>query len=192
MTIIGFIRHGRTSWNEEGREQGKCDIALNEVGVRGAHQLAKRITSETWDVVYSSPLVRARQTAEIIGEYTGLPIYLDSRISEVGSGLIEGTTEEERVRKWGTNWRELDLGIESNNKVLTRGLAFIKEVCDINRKKNILVVSHGSFIEQILEVLTPHYKITEPLNNTSITTLKKNKNEWDCILYNCTKHLKTT
>jgi 2,3-bisphosphoglycerate-dependent phosphoglycerate mutase len=189
MIKIEMIRHGRTSWNDEGREQGKSDIPLNEDGVRGAHQLAERLRSEAWDMVYSSGLLRARQTAEIIANYTGMQIHLDPRLREVGGGLIEGTTEEERVKKWGSNWRELDLGIECNKQVITRGLSFIEEACEKHWNTSILVVSHGSFIEQILKVLVPRFNMVESLNNTSITTLVKCENEWNCTLYNCTKHL---
>jgi probable phosphoglycerate mutase len=62
------------------------------------------MSKENWDVVYSSPLLRAKQTAEIIGAKMGnLQIHLEPRLREVGGGQIEGTTEKERNLKWGSN-----------------------------------------------------------------------------------------
>ncbi len=189
MTKIGIIRHGSTPWNKGGRAQGNSDIQLNEEGLSGAHQLAERLRTEEWDIVYSSNLLRAQQTAEIIADKIRIKIHLDSRLREVGGGLIEGTTEEERVLKWGGKWRELDLGIESDDSVIARGLSLIEEVSNKHINQNILIVSHGSFIKQILKVLVPHFNIEESLSNASFTSLVKYENGWDCDLYNCTKHL---
>jgi probable phosphoglycerate mutase len=189
MIKIGIIRHGSTAWNKEGREQGNSDIPLDEEGLSGAHQLAERLKTEEWNIVYSSNLLRAQQTAEIVAEKIGIQIQLDPRLREVSGGLIEGTTEEERVLKWGGKWWELDLGIESDDKVIARGLSLIEELNDKHINQNILIVSHGSFLKKILKVLVPHFKIEDSLRNTSFTSLVKYENGWDCNLYNCTKHL---
>ena len=117
MIKIGIIRHGSTTWNVEGRAQGNSDIPLDEEGLLGANKLAERLKKENWDIVYSSNLMRAKQTANIIAVKSGIPIYLDPRLREVGGGLIEGTTEDERVLKWGEKWWHLDLGMEKATKV---------------------------------------------------------------------------
>ncbi|MCP1125551.1 histidine phosphatase family protein [Bacillus sp. 3103sda1] len=190
MTKIGIIRHGSTPWNKEGRAQGSSDISLDQDGILDAHKLAERLRKENWNFIYSSDLLRAKQTAEIIGEkIANIPIYLEPRLREAGGGQIEGTTEEERVLKWGKNWRELDLGIESADSVITRGLSVIEEIASKHDNKNILIVSHGAFIRHLLKELVPHLNMVEFPRNTSLTNLIKAKNGWDSELYNCTVHL---
>ena len=66
MTIIGFIRHGVTAWNKEGRAQGSTDVPLDEEGIAMAERVAERIAKEQCDVIYTSPLIRAKKTAESI------------------------------------------------------------------------------------------------------------------------------
>jgi 2,3-bisphosphoglycerate-dependent phosphoglycerate mutase len=190
LTKIGIIRHGTTAWNKELRAQGSSDIPLDENGLVEANKLAERLEKENWDVIYSSHLVRAKQTAEIIaGKMTNKQVQLETRIREVSGGLIEGTTEEERIKRWGNNWRDLDLGIEGKESVITRGLSAIKEFASTHNNKNILIVSHGSFIRHMLKELVPHLSMEKKLSNTSLTTLVKTENGWEWELYNCTRHL---
>lgn len=189
MTIIGIIRHGSTAWNKEGRAQGSSDIPLDQEGLTQAHALAERLSKEEWDLIYSSELSRAKQTADIIAERLGLPApRTDRRLREAEGGLIEGTTEQERIERWGKDWRELDLGIESYEKVTARGLEFLEEVSALHPNKKILLVSHGSFIRQLLKKITPN-QAEEKLHNTSMTRVKRIQNGWDCELYNCIAHL---
>ncbi|MDF2038214.1 histidine phosphatase family protein [Cytobacillus oceanisediminis] len=190
MTNIGLIRHGITAWNKEGRAQGSSDIPLHEEGLAEAERLAERLAAESWDVIYSSNLIRAKQTAEAIQEKIGsITLHLDPRIREVGGGMIEGTTEAERIKKWGTGWREMDLGFEPKESIINRGLEFLQEISDKHPGENVLIVSHGSFIRHLLRELVPHTDLSSPLKNTSITKLLIKESQWDCELYNCTKHL---
>lgn len=190
MTRIGIIRHGTTAWNKEGRAQGSSDIPLDQEGLSQALALGKRLSKENWDYIYSSNLLRAKQTAEIVSEHTGISnISYDTRLREIGGGQIEGTTEKERVSKWGTNWRELDLGIESEKSGTSRALSFIEDIANKHTNKNILVVSHGSLIRHLLKGLIPNVNTDEHLKNTSLTQLKQSSNIWDCELYNCTIHI---
>jgi len=189
LTKIGFIRHGRTPWNIEGKAQGWCDIPLNNEGIEEANRLALRLLSEEWDMIYSSDLLRAHQTANIIAEKLMKNVNLDSRLREVGGGLIEGTTEEERILTWGKEWRELDLGIESDDAVFSRGLSFIDEICVKHPYENVLIVSHGSFLKKIIKRILPNESFEKPLLNTSITMLQRDESGWHCPLFNCTKHM---
>ncbi|MFC4559217.1 histidine phosphatase family protein [Virgibacillus kekensis] len=190
MTRIGIIRHGTTAWNKERRAQGSSDIPLDQDGIAQARQLAERMKNEKWDYIYSSNLSRAQQTAEVVAEKLGIPVQVDPRIREVGGGLIEGTTPAERVEKWGEKWWEEDLQFEPTEKVISRGLSFFDEISEKHRDKNILVVSHGSFIKHLVKEIVPLFKVDESLKNTSVTVLDKNDEGWDCSLFNCTKHLK--
>ncbi|KIL43262.1 histidine phosphatase family protein [Jeotgalibacillus campisalis] len=192
MTTIGLIRHGVTEWNRSGRAQGHTDIPLSEEGIEQARRVAERIASEdeTWDLIISSDLSRARQTAEAIAKELGLqkPIQ-DDRIREMHLGEIEGLTIEDRVTRWGDNWREQELGIETKDTVAQRGAAFIEEILTQHKGKKILIVSHGGLIGLTLKHLLPEQFTETLLENTSLTILKHDETKWDCSLFNCSKHL---
>jgi probable phosphoglycerate mutase len=190
LTRIGIIRHGRTKWNLEGKAQGHSDIPLDQDGLSDAKELAERLSAEEWDVIFSSPLMRAKQTAEAIGMRKKIEILYDDRLLEVSGGQIEGTTEAERVTKWGKEWYKLDLGIEKSDVVLSRGLSFIEDIINVHPEKNILIVSHGSFIKHLLKELVPQLNNIGSLKNTSLTILNKTNQFWDVELYNCTQHVK--
>ncbi|WP_087973239.1 histidine phosphatase family protein [Oceanobacillus rekensis] len=189
MIEIGFIRHGTTAWNKEQRAQGSSDIPLNEEGLIQAQQVAERLSAEKWDVIYSSDLSRARQTAEAIANKTGIPLQLDSRLRELGGGLIEGTIEEERINKWGLEWRQMDLGMETEESLIARGTSFMEELVEKHENSRILIVSHGAFLRRLLKTVVPHFNFDESLKNTSVTSLLMADEQWNCNLYNCTKHI---
>ena len=190
MTEIAIIRHGTTSWNKAGRLQGYSDIPLDEEGIEQAMKLGQRLSNENWDLVYSSHLIRARQTAAIIAQEINISSVIeDIRIGEAGGGLIEGTTEEERLLKWGANWKLQDLGMETNESVITRGLSFLEELVAENKGKKIVLVTHGSFIRQMLNKIVPAMSPAPPMKNTSFTRLLLSENSWNCKLFNCIQHL---
>ncbi|SEM68474.1 Broad specificity phosphatase PhoE [Paenisporosarcina quisquiliarum] len=191
MTTIGLVRHGITDWNVLGRAQGISDIPLNNLGKQQASALANRLVlEEGWDVIVTSDLARAKETGQIIAAKLNLSINVfDKRIREINCGEIEGTTEEERLKKWGSNWRELDLGIEKFSDVSDRGYEFITELTNTYSDKRVLVVSHGALIGLTLQRLLPERFQKTQLDNTSITILNIKQGVWNCSLYNCTKHL---
>lgn len=191
MTTIGLVRHGITDWNELGKAQGVSDIPLNQIGRQQAFALADRLSLEQkWDVIITSDLSRAVETAQIISTTLQLPVSMhDERIREINCGEIEGTTEIERINKWGSNWREMDLGMEKYDLVSNRGSAFLEELVTIYKDKRVLVVSHGALIGLTLQRLLPEQFSKTSINNTSITILTNIKNTWSCSLYNCTIHL---
>lgn len=191
MTTLGIVRHGITEWNRLRISQGCADVPLNDTGRKQAAAIAQRLAEESpWDLIVSSDLSRARETAEIIAEKLQMPISrLDQRIREISCGEIEGTTEAERLEKWGADWRSLDLGMEKTEDVAARGMAFIKELAEQHPGKRILMVSHGALIGLTLQALLPDQFLKTDLDNTSITILEQAEGLWQCPLYNCTKHL---
>ncbi|MDL0434347.1 MULTISPECIES: histidine phosphatase family protein [unclassified Niallia] len=186
---LGLIRHGSTAWNREGRAQGSSNIPLDKEGVDGARLLADRLCQDNWDVIYTSDLMRAKQTAEIMAERLQIKVIFDSRLRETGGGMIEGTTERERIARWGEDWRELDLGIESVESVKARTQAFRSERLDKAIHQNILIVSHGALLTMLIAELDPQVSVEHPLKNTSFTNFSFIDNSWKCSLYNCTTHL---
>lgn len=191
MTTIGIIRHGITDWNLKGIEQGRIDVPLNDEGKLQAIALAERLTAEEpWDLLISSELARAKETAEIISERLEMPIsFLDARLIEMDSGEIEGTTEAERLEKWGVDWQRLDLAMESQDIAAQRGLEFFEEISKKFEGKRVLIISHASLIGATLKKILPEQICKVNLRNTSITILHRLDRNWECSLYNCIKHL---
>ncbi|MHC8520704.1 histidine phosphatase family protein [Rossellomorea sp. H39__3] len=191
MTTIGLIRHGITEWNLLGKAQGISDIPLNETGREQAGKLGERLAAEEpWDLIIASDLCRATETADIIGSKIGLSLHhTDETIREVNCGEAEGMTEEERLEKWGKEWRSRAIGMEKHEDVAGRGLRFLEDVVQKYEGKRVLVVSHGALIGLTLKRLMPDAFQQTNMENTSITVLHHHEDQWDCSLYNCSKHL---
>ncbi|MBD3919429.1 histidine phosphatase family protein [Paenibacillus sp. PR3] len=189
-TTIGLIRHGVTEWNRQGRAQGVSDIPLNDDGMKQAEALAMRFTYGEWDVLYSSDLIRARQTAEFVQQSLGVAtVITDERVREIDCGLMEGTTEEDRIARWGAHYHELDLGMETRQSVAKRGISFLEHMVNQHPDQRVLLVSHGALIGMTLQHLLPRLFSKTYIDNTALTILTYTNNEWECQLYNCTKHL---
>lgn len=190
MTTIGFVRHGVTAWNKEGRAQGSSDVPLDEEGIEMARRVAERLSKEQWDIIYTSHLIRAKKTAEIIADkMQDVELVEDSRLREISGGLIEGTTEAERIEKWGEDWREQDMGFEPHESIISRGMAALDEIKQKHAGKKVLVVSHGGFIKRMLNELVTDTVHEEGLDNTSVTIVELNDEQNLCHLFNCTAHL---
>ncbi|MDR2686749.1 MAG: histidine phosphatase family protein, partial [Oscillospiraceae bacterium] len=91
MTLL-YLRHGQTDWNARDLVQGRTDIPLNETGRAQARARATELIGyrPPVDVIYASPLKRARETAEIIQSALGVPLYFDNRLMEMRFGRLEG------------------------------------------------------------------------------------------------------
>src|SRR5205807_6477394 len=106
MTTLLLVRHGETDWNRDGRWQGHSDTRLNERGREQARELAGQIDGV--DVIYSSDLARARETAEILAAELGIEVHVDQRLRERGFGAWEGLTSteiEDRDAESHRRWR---------------------------------------------------------------------------------------
>lgn len=88
-----IVRHGQTEWNVLKKMQGSADIELNEKGLTQANTTADMLKSLTFDIIFCSPLKRAKQTAEIINSKRGHNIVLDDRLKERNYGEFEGTSK---------------------------------------------------------------------------------------------------
>src|SRR5699024_7443534 len=188
MITIGLIRHGLTDWNEEGRIQGSIDIPLNDKGKWMAKRLANRLRCRQWDTIYTSPLQRAQMTAHIIADdQQSVPIHIDGRLKEIGEGKLEATTEQDRIARWGENWFDIPLGREAIHLVHERARFFLEDL-EKSGAKSVLIVSHGSFIEELLVVLGVKPNHATELHNGSLTIVEYGEKQ-RCISYNCIKHL---
>ena len=186
MTHLALIRHGTTDWNAAQRIQGHTDIPLNDTGRSQAKALAARLQAGKWHRIYASDLSRARETAEIIATAVGLPVQIDPRLREMSCGQMEGTTEADRVARWGRDWRALDLGIESKSSITERGLAFVQYILAKHPDERVLAVSHGALLRLTLQHLLPEMDTGGRLRSASYTELVHAAGHWSCICYNRT------
>ncbi|MCR8642268.1 histidine phosphatase family protein [Paenibacillus sp. N1-5-1-14] len=189
MTTFGLVRHGSTEWNKLGKLQGQIDTHLTEEGREQATLLGKKLKSSDWDFIVSSNLLRAHETAEIISQYSGIPLHgTDPLLRERSFGECEGTTLSERLERWGEQWRTQDLGMEQDDVLFARWTAFADEWIANKPDARILVVSHGSYIGQAVRSLGLEEE-NGWITNTSLTIIHRDANAWSCSLYSCTKHL---
>lgn len=189
MTIITFVRHGNTNYNAEKRMQGHMDVPLNELGKKQASLVAQRLANEPYDILISSDLSRARNTAGEISRLKNMPITAyDPKLREIDMGQLSGTTEADRIERWGPDWRKLDLRGENHERVRERGMKVVQNILKSYSGKRIIVVSHGALIRHLLVTLLENEELP-PLRNTSVSTVQNNEGKWELLLYNCTNHL---
>ena len=99
MTLV-LWRHGQTDYNLEGRIQGRVDIPLNDVGRDQAASAAPDLVALNPAVIFSSPLERARQTAEVLASAVGLGVHVDNRLAERSFGRWEGLSRAQIEERW--------------------------------------------------------------------------------------------
>ncbi len=90
MTAVFLIRHPRTTWNDEGRYQGRLDAPLSDQGKRQLQAVTELFAGEDIAAVYTSPLGRALSMGEALSEVTGAPLQKDERLAEIGLGEWQG------------------------------------------------------------------------------------------------------
>ena len=158
MTLLYLIRHGRSTWNAEGRVQGQADAPLDDIGREQAQKLAHKLRDIDFDAFYSSPLVRARETATIVAEPHNVPIAVDERLMERSfgnwTGKLGAEVDEEIKHQPPINWRiEGPPGGESRLQVIHRATAAFNEIIKAHHEQTIAVVSHGGLLGIYLEQL---------------------------------------
>ncbi|WP_019421853.1 histidine phosphatase family protein [Paenibacillus sp. OSY-SE] len=189
--IIGLVRHGLTDWNAQGKIQGQTDIPLNETGREQARLLSERLIAETYafDVIISSGLGRAEETARIIADALHIPLLKpETGLRERAYGLVEGTTPEERESRWGADWRQMDLGQELDEPLRLRAAQALESIAKQHEGKNILLVTHGSWLAQLFIAIFGD-KLQGHIANLSYSILERTGEGWHPLLYNCTKHM---
>ena len=153
---IYVVRHGQTKWNLEGRIQGKTDIELNEKGREQAKTIRDLIAKYDIDLIISSPLKRAKETAEIINSKLKCPIIFDKALEERCYGEFEGEVrkliEDEIVNSQMLHNYNLNLDykvIEPIKDLCNRVWGLLDNMKEKYKNKNILLISHGGVIRAI-------------------------------------------
>jgi 2,3-bisphosphoglycerate-dependent phosphoglycerate mutase len=158
MAKLFLLRHLKSQWNEENRFTGWTDIPLSNEGIESAKDRAEKFKGGRIDVVYTSPLVRNRETVRLILENLGrinLTVIADKALDERNYGILTGLNKdemkkkygEEQVRLWRRGYDAAPPGGESLKDVFKRTTPFYQKYAerDLKNRKNVLIVaSHNS------------------------------------------------
>ncbi len=201
MNLI-LVRHGETDWNLQERMQGRTDTPLNERGMAQAEQAAARLAAEDpIEVLYTSPLMRARVTAEIIGKEFKLDPIADVRLTERGVGQLEGLTLTEIgktfpevVKAWREDKERVILpGAEDQVEFHRRVMSFLEMVRDRHAGQQVAVVTHGGTLSMFFAILLGldiHKRFPFRFDNTSISKVDFSRPRPRVYLLNDTCHLR--
>ena len=163
-THFCLIRHGETPWNAEGRLQGHTDVPLNSHGQEQATQMAAALKAANFhfDVLYTSDLQRAADTANAIVKLFGKPAVLDKELRERHFGVLQGLKISEAPQVHPKVWKvhlardlEHDLeGGESISQFANRIKNALTRITQEHPGKTICLVSHGGVLDMIYRIVT--------------------------------------
>ena len=148
---IFVVRHGQTEWNVMKKMQGSADIELNEKGLSQASDTANMLRDSSFDVIFCSPLKRAKQTAEIINDDRGLNIIFDERLRERNYGEFEGTSKSsfDYNEFWSYQKNMKYEKAENIQDFFERIYHFLDDITS-KEYNNILIVCHAG-VEKAIE-----------------------------------------
>ena len=148
---VFVVRHGQTEWNVLKKMQGSADIELNEKGLSQANETAEILKNSTFDVIFCSPLKRAKQTAEIINNDRKLKIVFDDRLRERDYGEFEGTSKSSfNYNEFWAYGKNINYEKAENvQEFFKRIYSFLDEITSKDYK-NVLIVCHAG-VEKAIE-----------------------------------------
>ena len=198
MRRLTLIRHGLTAWNADGRFQGHTDVPLSDEGRAQAHALAGYVAAlQGVDVVVSSPLVRAVETARIA--FPDQVIATDARLRELHFGVFEGRTlaENEADAAWSTwiadTYGSATPGGESYRALRERAVAWLADARDVHAGAHVVAVTHSGTIQMlladILGVERPRWRKRVFLRHTSVSHVLFRGHDAVIERVNDTRHL---
>lgn len=158
--MLYIMRHGKTDWNALHKLQGRTDIPLNDEGRAMAKDAAKEYANVHFDICFCSPLVRAKETAEILLKDRNVPVIYDDRLMEMCFGIYEGIENSFSIPDCPVNvifqapenYKGGLEGAESFEQLFARTGEFLKELVDplLSEGKDVLIVGHGAMNSSIV------------------------------------------
>ncbi|MCR5337817.1 MAG: histidine phosphatase family protein [Lachnospiraceae bacterium] len=157
--MLYIMRHGKTDWNGRHKLQGQTDIPLNEEGRQMAREAAEACSNVHFDLCYCSPLIRAKETAQIVLEGRNIEIRYDDRLREMNFGEYEGIENcfdlpDCNVRNFFFHPESYvaDKGAESLDDLFARTGVFLEErvLPKVKEGKDILIMGHGAMNSSIV------------------------------------------
>lgn len=203
MALFYFVRHGVSEWNAENRLCGRTDVSLSDEGRRQAVRLAERLRGLSPAALYTSPLRRAVETAEIIAAATGVKPIVDGRLIELDYGAWEGMTFAEVMELDADAYRAWDADPanvapregESGAQALERVAPFLEELASRYRaeREHVVVVCHKTICRliacHVLRLPASEYRRRLNMDNAALNIIQSSEKGWRLILLNDTSHL---
>jgi broad specificity phosphatase PhoE len=195
-----LVRHGQTDWNVKGRYMGWTDEGLNEEGLRQAERLGRRL--ERWPIgaIFSSPLKRARSTAEMVAGPHSLPVQIVDELGEMRIGEWEGMYAGDIAARYPGLWKTWRAnpgdfrmpGGESLDEVRDRAVRAFNRMMDGPKGRMVLAVTHDVVVRLLvahcLGVSEDIYRRLE-VGNASITVIEQAGDKCRLRVLNDTGHL---
>ncbi len=205
---VYFVRHGQSEGNLNGLHQGP-EVPLSQEGRQQAKILAKRLKNIPIDIIYASPFIRAKQTAEIISKELNLPIeYWEGlkerkRPTELEGLHIDDPKAIEIKNQLAENWLREDWKYsdeETYKELIDRANLVVNHLLKKHKNQNVLCVSHGTIVKAIVGSMIFGERLTLPtlgslnhhlwIDNTGITHCEyTEKYGWGLLTWNDTTHL---
>jgi probable phosphoglycerate mutase len=199
-TRILAIRHGQTAWNADGRIQGHTDIGLDDTGQWQAERLAEALQGEALHGLYSSDLLRARQTAQLLQRFSTESLRLDTGLRERSFGRMEGLSFAEIEERWpqeAARWRQRDAdfapgGGETLKAFYARCVATAARLAAAHAGQTIVLVAHGGVLDMLyraaagLDLAAPR---RWELGNASVNRLLYSPEGFSIVAWNERMHL---
>jgi probable phosphoglycerate mutase len=199
-TRLIAIRHGETAWNSESRFQGHLDSALNAQGLAQARALGAHLAAERIDLLLSSDLGRALQTANAVAACTGLEVVIEPRLRERCMGIFQGLTPGEAEARYPEEYarfhsRDPDYvipGGESVRQLYARAVASFTDLARRHAGLTLAAVTHGG----VLAVLYRHATAMPleaprnfPLHNSGVNRFRHRLGAWTLQSWGEIRHL---
>jgi broad specificity phosphatase PhoE len=180
---VYIFRHGETDWNREGRFQGHLDVPINETGRRQATELVSRLDGSGIEAILSSDLSRAYETARIVANQLGIPVFSHEGLREAHLGEAQGLVREEIERRFGTEiaakWRSNQIsdadisypGGESGAAIMKRVFEAMEAFLHDRTYGSVAISTHGGVIRRVMQRLLPPGSEMVPIPNTVLYLL---------------------
>ena len=185
-TTIFFIRHGETDWNSTGRLQGTEDVELNDSGREQALEIGRYFETEHCDIMVSSPLKRAYETAQIIASRLSIPlVHVVDDIKERSYGSASGLLPEERRNRFPDG---VIPDQEEFEHLRLRAMTGLTKIATDFKGERIIVVSHGGLTNAILYSISDGEfgSFKTRLKNGCINKLIVQNDQWIVEFFNKT------
>lgn len=184
-TTIYLTRHGQTLWNLEKRLQGRGNSPLTEEGIERAKELSDRLKNIHIDIIYSSPIERAFETAKIIKGNKDIEIVTDNGFMEMSFGDYEGRRTDE-IMKENPSW-DINLIMKGNTElsapngenlgeVRIRVANTMNKIIKANIGKTILIVAHGITLKAIMYYFKDKEVNSEVMGQATLTKINVDEN----------------
>jgi probable phosphoglycerate mutase len=157
MTELIFIRHGETDYNRQQRFQGQIDVPLNPTGHEQARRLAQALAGERFDLLISSDLQRARETAQPLERAHGKQLLAQPGLREQSFGVVEGMDMAGIKMRHPLLWaqwlrHEADYALpegESTRQFHARVIGAVRELARAHEGKTLVLVTHGGVLDML-------------------------------------------